>query len=194
MRSPLQVRQHIGCTGSSSPAQPRLLCTLPSCCQANKLSVSQRNRRVRHNASQPKLRKRVANQRFCRFCSVSLSLVGGGKGIKEAEFCRVEVCSSVFVSRAQSGQLPERSETRHKATRSDDLLCLLQYNGPIAIGWLIEPGQRFVVQYRPLQPLLTLFACQHSLAAKIRCRQINIQQLVYGIQVIHGNGTDDQLF
>src|SRR6266567_6640071 len=125
-------------------------------------------RRRRHNASQAKLRERVANQRFCRFCSVSLSPVGGGKGIKEAEFCRVEVCSSVFVSGAQSRQLPERSETRHKATRSDDLHCLLQYNGPIAIGWLIEPGQRFVVQYRPLQPLLTLFAGQHSLAAKIR--------------------------
>src|SRR5436853_7768569 len=46
MRSPLQVRQHIGCTVSSSQAKPRLLCTLPSCCQANKLSVSKRNSRV----------------------------------------------------------------------------------------------------------------------------------------------------
>src|SRR5437016_2715481 len=46
MRSPLQVRQHVGCTGSSSQAQPRLLRPLPSCCQANKLSVSQRNSRV----------------------------------------------------------------------------------------------------------------------------------------------------
>src|SRR2546421_12283621 len=46
MRSPLQVRQHIGCTVSSSQAKPRLLCTLPSCCQANKLSVSKRNSHV----------------------------------------------------------------------------------------------------------------------------------------------------
>src|SRR5947209_19832116 len=46
MRSPLQVRQHRGCTGSSSQAKPRIPPTLPSCCQANKLSVSKRNRRV----------------------------------------------------------------------------------------------------------------------------------------------------
>src|SRR5438094_9266516 len=48
MRRPLHVRQHIGCTVSPSPAKPRLLRTLPSCCQANNLSVSKRNSRVYH--------------------------------------------------------------------------------------------------------------------------------------------------
>lgn len=59
-------------------------------------------------------------------------------------------------ARLEHGVLAERAEARHKPARADDLAGGPEHGGAVAVGRLVEPGQRLVVQRRPAQPLLAL--------------------------------------
>lgn len=51
----------------------------------------------RYNPLQVKLRESVVDQGLRRFCGVSLTLIGRGKGIIEAEFRRVQVGKGILM-------------------------------------------------------------------------------------------------
>ncbi len=85
-------------------------------------------------------------------------------------------------------------QRRHKSTCSNDLPRVLVHHGPITVKWLIELGQLFVAPNRPLQPALTLGACLGLLAAHISSQEIDIENLVNGIQILHGKRSNQQAF